>query len=182
MDSWVGLNTYHQSKADFGMKTYKLCESSTSYVWNFVVYTSKDTIYGQRHTGEQTSLRIVLEVAHDLLDKGQCLYPDNWNTSPKLVGTSCTRKTDVVGTMRTNRKEFPDVMKRARLKKGQTVAALRKKQMIMKWKNKRNVVLISIFHDDSMWNVTTRKGIIQKPSVVLDNKKWGVDRNSQHIS
>jgi glycerol-3-phosphate dehydrogenase len=71
-------------------------------VWNFIVYTSKDTIYGQRHPREQTSLRIVLEVAYNLLDKGQCLYPDNWNTSPKLVATSCTRKTEVVGTMRTN--------------------------------------------------------------------------------
>jgi len=100
------------------VRIYKLCESNTGYVWNFIVYTGKDTIYGQRHPGEQTSLRIVLEVAHDLLDKGYCLYLDNWYTGPKLVDTLCTRKTDVVGTMRTNRKEFPDFVKRARLKKG----------------------------------------------------------------
>ena len=100
------------------MKIYKLCESSAGYVWNFIVYTGKDTIYGQRHPGEQTSSRIVLEIAHDLLDKGYCLYLDNWYTSPKLVDTLCTRTTDVVGTMRTNRKEFPDFVKRARLKRG----------------------------------------------------------------
>ena len=40
----------------------------------------------------------VLEVAHDLLDKGYCLYLDNWYTSPKLVDTLCTRK-HVVGTI-----------------------------------------------------------------------------------
>ena len=67
-----------------------------------------------RHPGKQTSSRIVLEVAHDLLDKSYCLYLDNWYTSPKLVDTLCTRKTDV-GTMRTNRKEFPDFVKRARI-------------------------------------------------------------------
>ena len=69
--------------------------------------------------------------------------------------------------MRTNREEFPDFVKRARLKKGETVAAFCKKQMIMKWKDKRDV-LFSTFHDDSMENVTTRQGVIQKPSVVLD--------------
>jgi len=73
--------------------------------------------------------------------------------------------------MRTNRKEFPDFVKKARLKKGETVAAFRKKQTIMKWKDKRDVVLIRTFHDDSMENVTTRQGVIQKPSVVLDYNK-----------
>ena len=71
-----------------------------------------------RHPGEETSSRIVLEIAHDLLDKGYCLYLDNWYASPKLADTLCTRTTDVVGTMRTNRKEFPDFVKRARLKRG----------------------------------------------------------------
>ena len=91
------------------MKIYKLCESSTGCVWNFIIYTGMDTIYGQRNPGEQTSSRIMLEVAHDLLDKGYCLNLDNWYTGPKLVDILCTRKTDV-GTMRTNRKEFPDVV------------------------------------------------------------------------
>ena len=84
------------------------------------------------------------------------------------------QKKDVIGTMRTNRKEFPNFVKKARLKKGETVAAFRKKQMIMKWKDKGDVVLISTYHDHSMGDVKTRKGIIQKPSVVLDyNKNMG---------
>jgi len=165
------------------VKIYKLCKSSTGYVWNFIVYTGKDAIYGQRHPGEKTSSRIVLEVAHDLLDRGYFLYLDNWYTSPNLVDTLCTRKTDVVGTMRTNRKEFPDFVKRARLKKGETVAAFCKKQMIMKWKDKRDVVRVSIFHDGSMENVTTRQGVMQKPSVMLDYNKnmGGVDRNDGQL-
>ena len=93
------------------------------------------------------------------------------------------KKTDVVGTMRTNRKEFPDCVKRARPKKGETVAAFQKKQMIMKWKDKWDVVLTSTFHDDSMENVTTRQGVIHKPSVVLDYNKnmGGVDRNDGQL-
>jgi hypothetical protein len=38
--------------------------------------------------------------------------------------------------MTTNRIEFPDFVKRARIKKGETVAAFSNKQMIMKWKDK----------------------------------------------
>ena len=63
------------------------------------------------------------------------------------------------------------------------MAAFRKKQMIMKWKDKRDVILVSTFHDDSMENVTTRQGVIQKPSVVLDYNKnmGGVDRNDGQL-
>ena len=154
------------------MKIYKLCESSIGYVWNFIVYTGKDTIYGQRHPGEKTSSRIVLEIAHDLLDKGHCLYLGNWYSSPNLVDTLCTRETDV-GTMRTNRKEFPVFVKRVRLKRGNSSSILQETD-VMEWKDKRDVVLASTFHDDSMENVTTRQGVIQKPCVVLDTTKtWG---------
>jgi hypothetical protein len=111
------------------MKNYKLCKSTTGYMWNFTVYTGKDTTYGQRCPGEQTPLRIVLELAHDLLDKSYCLHLDNWYTSPKLDDNFCTRKTDVVGTIRANKNEFPDFMKRAKLQQGETVAAFHKKQM-----------------------------------------------------
>ena len=75
-------------------------------------------------------MRTVLEVAHDLLDKGYCLYLDNMYTSPKLDNL-CTRKT-YVGTMRTDIKEFPDFVKRSRLKKGETVVAFRKIEVIIK--------------------------------------------------
>ena len=55
--------------------------------------------------------------------------------------------------------------------------------MIMKWKDKRDVVLFSTFHDDSMEDVTTRQGVIQKPSVVSDYNKnmGGVERNDGQL-
>jgi hypothetical protein len=46
------------------VKIYKLCEKSTGYIGNFILYTGKDTIYGHRYPGEQISSRIELEVAH----------------------------------------------------------------------------------------------------------------------
>jgi hypothetical protein len=74
-------------------------------------------------------------------------------------------------------------VKRARLKKGERVAAFRKKRMIMKWKDEQDIVLSSTLHDDSMEDMTTGLGVIQKPSVVFDyNKnKEGVDRNDGQL-
>jgi len=85
--------------------------------------------------------------------------------------------------MRTNGQEFPDFMKRSRLEKGETLAEFHKKQTIMKWKDKMDVVLISTFHDGSVEDVTTRQGVIQKPSVDLQYYKnvLGVDRNDGQI-
>jgi len=118
------------------MKNCKLCKSTTGYVWNFIIYTGKDTIYGQTHPGEQTPLRVVLELAHDLLDKGYCLYLDNWYTSPKLDDNLCPKKTDVVGTIRAKKKECPYFTKRARLQQTETVAALHKKEMTISGETK----------------------------------------------
>ena len=74
-------------------------------------------------------------------------------------------------------------MKKARLKKGERAAAFRKKQMIMKWKDKRDVIVISTFHNDSMEDVITRQGVLQKPSVILDYNKnmGGVNRHDGQL-
>jgi len=109
------------------MKNYKLCKSTTGYVWNFIVYTGKDITYGHRHPAEQTPLRIVLELAHNLLDNSYSLYLDNWYTSSKLDDNLCTRKTDAVGTIRANKKECPYFMKRARLQQKQWQHSTRNK-------------------------------------------------------
>ena len=85
--------------------------------------------------------------------------------------------------LRTNRKESSDITKRSGLEKGVTLAAFCKKQMIMKWKDRRDVVLFSTFHGDSMENVTARQGVIQKPSVILQYYKnvLGVDRHDGQL-
>ena len=62
-------------------------------------------------------------------------------------------------------------MKKARLKKKETVAANRKKQMIMKWKEKRDVVCDSTFHDDSMEDVTSRQGVSRNNLLSLTTTK-----------
>jgi hypothetical protein len=52
--------------------------------------------------------------------------------------------------------------------------------MILNWKDKQDVTTVSSFHDGALQDVTTKKGVVQKPIAVLDYNKniWGVDRNN----
>jgi hypothetical protein len=153
----VGFNT-PPKQSRFEMKNYKLCRSTTGYLWNCIVYTGKDTTYGKRHPGEQNLLRIVLELVHDLPDKGYCLYLDNWYTNPKLDDNLCSRKTDVAGTITANKKEFPDFMKRARLQ-GRNSGSI-PQETSDHYKEKKEMSHSTTYHDDSMEDVTASKGVI----------------------
>ncbi|XP_046998417.1 piggyBac transposable element-derived protein 4-like [Schistocerca americana] len=158
-------------RSRFGIKLREFCESSSGYVGDFIVYTGKDTNYGSHYPDEKITSRIVLELAHDLLGKGHCIYLDNWYTSTDLVDKLTSNNTDVVGTLRQDRKGFLDFVKKEKLKKGEYITGYKGKQMVMTWKDKRDVVMVSTFHDDTFVNVNSKKGIVQKPQVVDDYNK-----------
>jgi hypothetical protein len=46
---WRGRFSFRQfiplNASKFGIKSYELCESSSGYLWSFIIYTSKDTIF-----------------------------------------------------------------------------------------------------------------------------------------
>ena len=103
----------------FRMKFYELCESSSGYVWNFIIYTGKDTVYDEKYCNFPATARIVFSLSDSLLDKGYCLYLDNFYTGPILVDKLVERNTDCVGTVQLHRKEMPKFVKDAKLKENQ---------------------------------------------------------------
>ena len=174
--SWMQYIPFKRKR--FGIKFYVLCDSQTGYIWNFFIYTGKDTAYNQLYKDFPIVSKIVLTLMHELLDKGYCLYTDNFYTSPTLADVLADRLTDTVGTLRLNRKDVPKSVKEAKLEKGGIIAAYRKKSCIMKWKDKRDVTILSSTHDASMINVTSRRRVItKKPKAVADynSHMGGVD-------
>ena len=86
--------------------------------------------------------------------------------------------TDTIGTVKVARKDVPAKIKDAKLKKGEVVAAYRKKSMVLKWKDKKDVCVLSTLHDDSMMQVKSRHGKeINKPKAVAsyNSHMGGVD-------
>ncbi|XP_047103704.1 uncharacterized protein LOC124722612 [Schistocerca piceifrons] len=74
----------------------------------------------------------------------------------------------LVGTVRSNRKLNPQDLVQAKLKKGEhkgkestTVVA------VLKWKDKRDVLILSTVHGEEEAEVQTRKGIKEKPAMII---------------
>lgn len=85
-----------------------------------------------------------------LLKKGYCLTVDNYYNSPQLADILTENETDIYGTVQVSRKEMPSGLKQEKLKKGGIVAYKRRKVTTMKWKDKKDVVLLSTVHSTEM--------------------------------
>lgn len=50
---WKGILSFLQyiptKRKRFGIRFYELCESDTGYVWNFLIYRRKDTMYTEQY-------------------------------------------------------------------------------------------------------------------------------------
>ena len=115
----------------FGMECFMLCESETGYVWNFIIYTGKGTqiptnIPTLNKDLQNYSLKVVLSLMQNLLDKEYLLRVDNYGSSVALFDYLVTRKTDAIGTFRKNRKGVLKEVASSKLKKGEISVRFRK--------------------------------------------------------
>lgn len=171
-------------RARYGIKTYLLCESKSGYVWNFLIYTGKGTVIGNEFRELPVSSQVVMNLAKPLLNKGYCLTMDNFYNSPQLADLLISYKTDVYGTLRATRKDVPKSLRETRLQHGETISYQRGKLLVMKWKDKKDICLISTVHNTEMTTVVKRGEEKKKPKLVVDynDTMGGVDRVDQHLS
>ena len=76
----------------------------------------------------------------ELLDKGYRLFIDNWYTSFEIANTLLHHETDVIGTLRKDRKNLPHIVK-TKLNVGERVVQYKKNTNLMctNWKDKKDV-------------------------------------------
>ncbi|XP_056397707.1 piggyBac transposable element-derived protein 4-like [Hyla sarda] len=181
--SWI---QYIASKrARFGIKSYMLCESATGYIWNSVIYTGKGTQFNPRYSGYGMASSSVLTLLEPLLNQGYCVTTDNFYTSPELYEFLLKHKTDGYGTVRANRRDLPSMFAKKKLKTGEMVAWQKGKMIAMRWRDKKDVCLMSTVHNTSTAMVHTRGGKdVMKPQLVIDynNTMGGVDRADQAMT
>jgi hypothetical protein len=159
-------------RARFGLKSYELCESKTGYIWNSIVHIGTAMQLLESRDGLKSS-RIVLSLIHDLLGKGYCLFTDNWYSSPALFKELSDNQTDAVGTVRLNRQNMPADLRR-KITRGQVIACYMSEMMALKWKDKKDVSMLSTFHGNEMEIVQNFRGERAKPvSIVNYNHNMG---------
>ncbi|KAF2348717.1 PiggyBac transposable element-derived protein 4 C-terminal zinc-ribbon [Trinorchestia longiramus] len=87
---------------------------------------------------------------------------------PKVMSAR-SKQTDYVGTLRLNRKDVPRSVNEAKLKKTEVATAFKNKTMVLKWKDRREVTVLSTIHDDAMVKTVSRRGLeTEKPKVIVD--------------
>lgn len=198
---WKGrlrFKVYNPRKpARFHIKLFQICEATSGYIVGFSVYTGKDSCIDEGvclFDECSTTTKVVMTLSNrcNLLDKGYRLFFDNYYTSPELLEELLHRDTLSVGTVRTNRRGFPQALRQAKLKTGESCFRRSKdingqpgSMLALKWFDKRDVNLLSTSHaatEEWTGKLDRRdRTPIYKPSCIVDyiQKMGGVDLSDQ---
>lgn len=85
------------------------------------------------------------------LNRGHKLFIDNWYSLPSLANYLHTRKTNVTGAARKNRKGMPTLS--TKLKVGQTESQYTKNMLVIRWKDRRDIFMLTTQFEDKMVHV-----------------------------
>jgi hypothetical protein len=112
--------------------------------------TTKSLIHPELTFTSRIILELISKVQNVIHEKGYHLYTDRFYTNLDLVRELLKRKVHFTGTIQQNRKGMPKQMKKKTLKLGKhKVVAYRKedKYLILAWKDKRMVTMLSTWHN-----------------------------------
>lgn len=168
----------------WGILARTLADSCTGYMLNIHLY------YGANNDPEpddgltKTS-RAVVNLAEPYLDKGYHVYADRLYNSVALTQALDNRRTYLTGTILPNRKNLPPQL-RAAMNAGEIRAFRHDNLMVLNWKDKRLVTVISSCYkgdETVMVNVRGRaEQQVRKPQVVTRYNEFmgGVDLCDQY--
>ena len=173
------------------MKLFVLADSSSGYTFNFEVYTGK--------TGNAPTFGLAYDVVfrliHLLLGQGYRLYVDNYYSSVQLCKDLLKEQTTLCGTILTNRRGIPKIMKcKKKLKERGTAQWIRDGNVVfLQWQDNKKVTFISSMCTHANAHVECQrrnkvKGafqsiVVPQPSLVRDYNMnmSGVDKSDQLI-
>ena len=172
-----------------GTKIWELACSCCGYLYDFQVYTGKCGGNSERGLAHRVFTDLVLQ----LHDKETVVYIDNFFTSILLLKELRESSINVVGTIRTNRKQYPKALQNKNLLKqmnrGDFHTAASETTVCTVWRDTKHVSFLSNVHS-SHGNCTIsrklRKGgqvnLPCPPCAVDYNKNMGaVDRHDQLV-
>jgi len=170
------MKQYIKQKASkWGFKAFILAEARSGYVYDWILYEGKQGPTPKKNL----AANIVTQLVRGLENKGHRLYTDNYYTSVDLALSLMDKQIGLTGTIRSNRKKLPkEVLKKKDVERGQILTARSGNILFMRWKDKRDIFMISTVTDASRVRMT------EKPNMIKDyvQNMRGVDRGDQMSS
>ena len=168
-----------------GFKVWVLADSSNGYFLDTNVYVGRpsDGVTTEHGLGE----RVVLQLTEQYRHKHFRLFCDNYFSSPLLFDTLLTHGIYACGTVRSDRRGFPNGLKGLSLTRGEYRAQQRGQLTAVTWQDKRQVTVLSTITDtDSTVTVSrkekdgTRTELQCPAAIAIYNENMaGVDRGDQ---
>lgn len=183
---WRGRLYFRQyiqnKKHKFGIKFYVLTQPDGLVLKTRIYCGSSDPIVG----GKGHVDKVVKYLLNDYYGVGHSVYIDNLYNSVEFTEYLLDKNTYVTGTLRGNRKGNPSDVVSKKLKKGELISAYNSKGIcVMKWHDKRDVIMISSEFGATMNEYCTKSGkVSEKPESVLKYNQFmgGVDHSDQLMS
>lgn len=182
----LGIIQFNPKKrAIFGIKIFKVCESSSGYCSYFKIYVGSDKV-----DDLLASESVVVDLMQPFFGTGHTVYLDNWYLSPRLYTILIEKKVNAVGTVLSNRMYMPQVFKETTQEKGEAVKRSGLGVLVIKWRDRKYVHLLTTEHKDIDMKVakiikrgTTEENVLKsKCGIDYNRGMLGVDRQDQVLS
>ncbi|KAJ8879318.1 hypothetical protein PR048_019926 [Dryococelus australis] len=126
----------------------------------------------QSDTCNSVPTSVVLQLCGPLLNSDRVIVTDNYYTSIDLANKLIDKSTNLLGTLRSNRKYNPETLVNKKLKRGEIVAQQNERGItILKCADKRDILVLSTCHGDDTVPVQRRNGIVNTPKTIMDYNK-----------
>lgn len=162
----IMLQFNKQKRHKYGIKVFKVC-TIPGCTYKLQIYYGKNT-----DTTNNSPTNIVLSLCEELLNKGHSIATDNWYTSVQLAHELLKNDTHLFGTVRKNRRDLPKDVIDKKLRRGEFIVQENEDGvLVLKWKDKRDVLMLSTKRSADFATITKKGKSITKPKVVFDYNK-----------
>ena len=171
----------------WGIKVWICSDAVNGYIYTFSIYCGANSTDHAHPKG--LAYDVVFKLLEPCLHKGYSVYTDNYYSSPVLFEDLLAAGTTATGTIRTNRKHFPKILKRASgerpQERGTTTFAYHNNITVVRWIDNRDVYAISTLNSDLLTKVKRQvDGTVKEitcPEIISDYNSFmgGVDLADQ---
>jgi hypothetical protein len=126
-----------------GYQVWCLSDSNSGYVIKFDIYTGKCKTKSDFTLGE----RVVVELTKEICKENNLVAFDRFFTTVKLISKLLKKDVHACGTVRTNRRRLPKMMKKnSKLARGEFQFEMKGAISAVKWMDNHPVTFLSSFH------------------------------------